>query len=91
MHCGKTFISKTDIAEKNCFIFNITKAAAAVSASAKTSKKDISARFNISHNTVNRNFFNDTINYNKKGGINYILIIYNLCRHGVSIFVNHTS
>lgn len=52
--------------------------------------KRISFGYRTFYNFRNR-IYNNTINYNKKGGINYILIIYNLCRLEVSIFVNHTG
>lgn len=53
-HCKKTFITKTNIVKKNCFISNNTKNAIALSSSRKISEKDIAERFNVSHNTVNR-------------------------------------
>lgn len=52
--CGKTFIAKTTIVNKNCFISNNTKLAVADNACKKISEKDIAQRYNISHNTVSR-------------------------------------
>ena len=52
--CGKTFIAKTSLVNKNCFISNQTKLAIANEAKLKISEKDIARRFNSSHNTVNR-------------------------------------
>lgn len=67
-NCKKTFIAKTEIVKKNCYISNNTKAAIALSASKKISEKDIATRLNVSHNTVNRiiNSFNNNykVNYN---------------------------
>lgn len=53
-NCNKTFIAKTDIVKKNCYISNNIKYGVALKASKKISEKDISEEFNISHNTVNR-------------------------------------
>lgn len=66
--CGKTFMAKTDIVKKNCYISNNVKRAAALYATNKISEKDIAIQLNISHNTVNRviNSFFDSfkVNYN---------------------------
>lgn len=60
-HCKKTFMAETNIVSKNCFISNNTKTAIVLSSSHKTFEKDIAARLNVSHNTVNRiiNSFKD--------------------------------
>ena len=53
-NCNKTFIAKTNIVKKHCFISNNVKYGVALKASNKISEKDIASDFNISHNTVNR-------------------------------------
>lgn len=53
-NCNKTFIAKTNIVKKCCFISNNVKYDVALKASKKISEKDIASDFNISHNTVNR-------------------------------------
>ena len=53
-NCNKTFIAKTNIVKKHCFISNNVKYGVALKASKKISEKDIASDFNISHNTVNR-------------------------------------
>ena len=64
--CGKTFIAKTTIVNKNCQISKNTKQAVLLSATDKISEKDIAKKFNISHNTVNRliNSFKDNYTVN---------------------------
>ena len=52
--CSKTFISKTNIVDKNCSISNSVKHATALQSTHKISEKDIAKQLNISHNTVNR-------------------------------------
>lgn len=53
-HCQSTFILKTTIVEKNCFISNSTKLAIAMNAKEKISEKDIAKNHNVSSSTVNR-------------------------------------
>ncbi len=53
-HCNSTFILKTSIVDKNCFISNNTKLAIALNAKDKISEKDIAKNHNVSHSTVNR-------------------------------------
>lgn len=53
-HCNSTFILKTSIVNKNCFISNNTKISIALSAKDKISEKDIARNHNVSHSTVNR-------------------------------------
>lgn len=60
--CGKTFMAKTNIVQKYCYISNNVKHAVALYATKKISEKDIANQLNISHNTVNRvinSFFTD--------------------------------
>lgn len=52
--CSKTFISKTNIVDKNCSISNSVKHATTLQITHKISEKDIAKQLNISHNTVNR-------------------------------------
>lgn len=52
--CKKTFTAKTDFVDKNCYISNPVKNAAAMQSTQKISEKDIAKQLNISHNTVNR-------------------------------------
>jgi len=53
-HCNSTFILKTNVVNKNCFISNNTKLSIALSAKDKISEKDIAKNHNVSHSTVNR-------------------------------------
>jgi transposase len=53
-HCQSTFILKTEIVNKNCFISNNTKMAIALHAKEKISEKDIAQTHNVSHSTVSR-------------------------------------
>ena len=64
--CGKTFIAKTNIVQKNCYISDNVKKAATLKATDKISEKDIAKQLNISHSTVNRviNSFHDTYKVN---------------------------
>ena len=67
-HCNKTFVAKTSIVNKNCFISNNTLHSIAKYAGKKLSEKDIAELHNVSHATVNRviNSFKDSykINHN---------------------------
>lgn len=53
-HCNKTFVAKTSIIKRNCFISNNTKNSIANYATKKLSEKDIAYFHNVSHVTVNR-------------------------------------
>ena len=53
-HFQSTFILKTSIVEKNCYISYNTKHAIALEAQNKISKFDIAHRHQVSHSTVNR-------------------------------------
>lgn len=74
--CQKTFIAKTNLVEKNCYISKDVKNMAAILATNKISEKDIGKQLNISHNTVNRvinsYYENHKINFNYKKQIRVI-------------------
>ena len=53
-HCNSTFILKTSIVNKYCFISNNSKLSIALNAKEKISEKDIAKNHNVSHSTVNR-------------------------------------
>jgi transposase len=53
-HCNSTFILKTSIVNKHCFISNNSKLSIALNAKEKISEKDIAKGHNVSHSTVNR-------------------------------------
>lgn len=53
-HCNSTFVLKTPLVNKNCFISNRVKLSIAINAQDKISEKDIAKYHNVSHSTVNR-------------------------------------
>lgn len=53
-HCNSTFILKTNIVDKNCYISNNTKLSIALKAVDKISEKDIAKNHNVSNSTVSR-------------------------------------
>ena len=52
--CGKTFIAKTSLVNKNCHISNEVKLAAILKLQKVVSEKDIAEDLNVSSNTVNK-------------------------------------
>ena len=68
--CGKTFIAKTSIVDKNCFISNKVKQAAVISSKETVSEKHIAKELNISHSTVNREINKFRNSY--KANFNYL-------------------
>jgi len=53
-HCNSTFMLKTNLVKRNCFISNNTKLSIAIDAQNKISEKDLASRHNVSHTTVSR-------------------------------------
>ena len=69
-HCNSTFILKSNIVAKHCYISNNTKLSIALSAKDKISEKDIAKNHNVSHSTVNRIIDSFYLHY--KANFNYL-------------------
>lgn len=54
LHCNCSFVCKTNLVDKHCFISNTTKQAIASDLTKKRSEKDIAFDYNVSPNTVQR-------------------------------------
>jgi len=65
-HCNSTFVLRTNLVNKNCFISNKVKLSIAINAQDKISEKDIAKHHNVSHSTVNRQIAGAYNSYNLK-------------------------
>ena len=65
-HCNSTFVLRTNLVNKNCFISNRVKLSIAINAQDKISEKDIAKHHNVSHSTVNRQISGAYNSYNLK-------------------------